>query len=123
MKKILLGIILLFPLQTIAADSVYNWGSWKDGIKPAAGPGVVAMVVAPAPVTNPNINIRPNETAELKRINSEAQHLAQLAEIERQTEAQTTSITEQVAPDAVIADGVISITSTSTIDTGAAPSL
>ncbi len=52
MKKMLLGISLLFPLQLLAADdSVFSWGDWAQGIKPAAGPAVIL----PAPVQQPNV--------------------------------------------------------------------
>jgi len=66
MKKILLGLTLVFPLQTVAADSVHSWGSWKDGIQPAAGP-VVARAI-PTTVKAPKINIRPNEAGNVNRI-------------------------------------------------------
>jgi len=66
MKKILLGIVILFPLQAFSADdSVYTWGTWSQGIQPAAGP--VAHVATPAPVLVTNVNLRPNEHAALNR--------------------------------------------------------
>ncbi len=56
MKKLLLGLVLLLPLQTFAADdSVYTWGVWTQGIKPAAGP---VIQVAPASVSQPKVNVR-----------------------------------------------------------------
>ena len=53
MKKILLGISLLCPMQLMATetDSVYTWGQWANGIQPAAGPAVVA----PAAAQQPNV--------------------------------------------------------------------
>lgn len=57
MKKLLLGLTLIFPLQSIAADdSVYSWGDWAKGIKPAAGPS--APQVTPSPVSVPNFTFR-----------------------------------------------------------------
>ena len=54
MKKVLLGISLLCPMQLMAAeDSVFTWGQWSQGIQPAAGPAVVAVVAAP--VQQPNV--------------------------------------------------------------------
>jgi len=77
MKKTLLGLTLLFPLQTVAADSVYNWGSWKDGIQPAAGP-VIARAI-PAAVKTPKINIRPNEAGNVNRIAEATRGAARIA--------------------------------------------
>ena len=63
MKKLLLGLIIIFPLQAISADdSVYTWGAWSQGIQPAAGPAVAA-VPTPSPIKTPNINFRPNENS------------------------------------------------------------
>ena len=66
MKKLLLGISLLFPLQLLAADkdSVYAWGAWAEGVKPAAGPVVIST---PAPADLPNIDFRPNENSAFSR--------------------------------------------------------
>lgn len=62
MKKILLGIALLFPLTAISADdSVYTWGVWSQGVQPAAG--AVVHIARPSPVQTPNINIRANENS------------------------------------------------------------
>ena len=61
MKKNLLGLALLLPFQAISAnDSVYTWGHWSQGIKPAAGP---AHIATPAPAKTPNVNFRPNENS------------------------------------------------------------
>jgi len=77
MKKILLGLTLLFPLQTIAADSIHSWGSWKEGIQPAAGP-VIARAI-PSAVKTPKINIRPNEAGNVNRITEATRGAARLA--------------------------------------------
>ncbi len=54
MKKLLLGISLLCPMQLMAAeDSVFTWGQWSQGIQPAAGSSAVAVVAAP--VQQPNV--------------------------------------------------------------------
>ena len=61
MKKLIAGISLLIPVQLMAAeDSVYSWGTWAQGIMPAAGNIASA---APAPAQKPNVNFRPNEAA------------------------------------------------------------
>ena len=61
MKKLFAGLALLLPVQLMAADdSVYSWGSWAQGVMPAAG-NVTA--IAPAPARKPDINFRPNEAA------------------------------------------------------------
>ena len=76
MKNILLGIIILFPLQAISADdSVYTWGAWSQGIQPSAG---LAQAVTPAPIQTPETNFRPNEHSAFDRISSDIarQHLA-----------------------------------------------
>ena len=65
MKKLLLGLAVIFPVQLLAADdSVYSWGAWADGIKPAAGP---VANITPAPAQKPLVNIRPNEAGPLTR--------------------------------------------------------
>jgi hypothetical protein len=66
MKKLLLGFALLIPCQLYAADddSVYSWGAWAQGIKPAAGP---AVVITPAPVDVPKVDFRPNENSAFNR--------------------------------------------------------
>jgi len=66
MKKLLLSLAMLFPLQAIAADdSVYTWGAWSQGIQPAAG---VAHAAIPAPIQTPNTSFRPNEHSAFERI-------------------------------------------------------
>ena len=62
----LIGLALLLPLQAIAADtdSVYSWGAWAQGIKPAAGP---SLAITPAPVDQPKVDIRANEASALTR--------------------------------------------------------
>lgn len=57
-KAILLVSAVLLSSPAIAADSVYNWGAWSQGLKPAAG-GIAQ--VTPPPVQRPEINFRPNE--------------------------------------------------------------
>jgi len=67
MKKLLLGLAVIIPAQLYAAeDSVYSWGAWADGIKPAAGP---VANLAPAPAQKPQVNFRPNETSAFNRTN------------------------------------------------------
>lgn len=46
-------------------DSVYSWGEWQNGIKPAAG-GPAARVTPP-PAQRPDINFRPNENSAFLR--------------------------------------------------------
>ena len=57
-KAILLVSAALLSSPAIAADSVYSWGAWSQGLKPAAG-GFVQ--VTPPPVQKPEVNFRPNE--------------------------------------------------------------
>ncbi|RDH82774.1 MAG: hypothetical protein DIZ80_10890 [endosymbiont of Galathealinum brachiosum] len=67
MKRIyLLAIALLVPMHAsaIEQDSVYTWGKWSEGLKPAAGP--VARVTPP-PAKTPNVNFRPNENSAFLR--------------------------------------------------------
>ena len=55
MKKLLLSLAIVLPSSVFAADnSVYAWGPWAEGIKPAAGP----VYVAPAPVSEPQVDTR-----------------------------------------------------------------
>lgn len=71
MKKLLLGLVALIPLQTIAADSVYSWGKWDATVKPAAGGIVSALSITPGAVEDPEIAMRANEAEELTRLNFE----------------------------------------------------
>jgi len=72
MKKLLLSLAMLFPLQAIAADdSVYTWGAWSQGIQPAAGP--VAHAATPAPVKTPNAKFRANEHSVFNRTADDTQ--------------------------------------------------
>jgi len=66
MKTLLLGLALLVPFQLLAAedDSVYSWGSWAQGIQPAAG---AVAGLTPAPVEQPQVNFRPNENSAFSR--------------------------------------------------------
>lgn len=66
MKSLLLGLVLCIPLQLFAAedDSVYSWGAWAQGIKPAAG---AVVSITPAPVEQPRVNFRPNENSAFSR--------------------------------------------------------
>ena len=65
MKKLLLGLAVIFPVQLLAADdSVYSWGAWAEGIKPAAGP---VANIAPAPAQKPQVQFRPNENSAFAR--------------------------------------------------------
>ena len=66
MKKLLCVLAVLLPASVFAADnSVYAWGPWADGIKPAAGP----MYVAPTPVSEPQVDTR-ESLALLREYNS-----------------------------------------------------
>lgn len=66
MKTLLLVLAIAVPFQISAADddSVYSWGPWSQGIKPAAGavPGIT-----PAPVEQPRVSFRPNENSAFSR--------------------------------------------------------
>jgi hypothetical protein len=65
MKKLLLSIALILPMQAFAdKNSVYEWGPWAEGVKPAAGPANAA----PAPVQNPQADVR-ESLALLRRYN------------------------------------------------------
>jgi len=97
MKKILLGLTMLFPLQAISADdSVYTWGTWSQGIQPAAGP--VAHVATPAPVQLAAVNLRPNEHSAFNRAPDDtarqaAEAARQAAEAARLASAELARIT------------------------------
>ena len=66
MKKLLCVLAVLLPASVLAANnSVYAWGPWADGIKPAAGP----MYVAPTPVSEPQVDTR-ESLALLREYNS-----------------------------------------------------
>lgn len=70
MKKVtLLALALAIPASVSAADkdSVYAWGAWAQNIQPAAGPRIE---VAPAAVSQPQVNFRPNENAAFNRVAS-----------------------------------------------------
>jgi len=66
MKQIYFVLAALISTQAIAADkdSVYTWGAWAEGLKPAAGP--VARVTPP-PAQKPDVNFRPNENSAFLR--------------------------------------------------------
>ncbi|HEY9201089.1 MAG TPA: hypothetical protein VIQ81_05810 [Gammaproteobacteria bacterium] len=66
-KATLLALALAIPATVIAADkdSVYAWGAWSQNIQPAAGPRIE---VAPAAVSQPQVNFRPNENAAFNRV-------------------------------------------------------
>lgn len=66
-KATLLALALAIPATAIAADkdSVYSWGAWSQNIQPAAGPRIE---VAPAAVSQPQVNFRPNENAAFNRV-------------------------------------------------------
>lgn len=66
MKTLLLSMVMILPTSLYAADnSVYAWGEWAEGIKPAAGP----VYVAPAPVSEPQVDTR-ESMALLREYNS-----------------------------------------------------
>ncbi|VAW68211.1 hypothetical protein MNBD_GAMMA09-1794 [hydrothermal vent metagenome] len=64
MKRSYLLALAAFMVSapSIAAekDSVYTWGVWAEGIKPAAGP---VAKVTPPPARQTDVNFRPNENA------------------------------------------------------------
>lgn len=66
-KATLLALALAIPASVTAADkdSVYAWGAWAQNIQPAAGPRIE---VAPAAVSQPQVNFRPNENAAFNRV-------------------------------------------------------
>ena len=65
MKKLILSMALLLPIHTaFADDSVYAWGSWSQGIQPAAG-GIASAT--PTSAQTPNVKFRPNEHPALNR--------------------------------------------------------
>ncbi len=65
-KAYLLTLTLLLSTSAIAIekDSVYTWGNWATGIKPAAGP---VAKVTPPPAQTPDVNFRANETSAFLR--------------------------------------------------------
>ncbi|MBI3188837.1 MAG: hypothetical protein HYZ31_13355, partial [Gammaproteobacteria bacterium] len=66
MKKLLWSLAIILPASVLAAEnSVYAWGPWSEGVKPAAGP----MYVAPTPVTEPQVDTR-ESLALLREYNS-----------------------------------------------------
>ncbi len=142
MKKMLLGISLLFPLQLLAADdSVFSWGDWAQGIKPAAGPAVIL----PAPVQQPNVAslTRSIQVAQEEQVSTvqaiaaaqaaadaaAAQAAAEAAAAQAIADAQAAAAAELAAIEQAAAANnseLISgtgVASTSTIDVNAAPSL
>jgi len=50
--------------MAVEKDSVYTWGAWAEGLKPAAGP--VARVTPP-PAEKTDVLFRPNENAAFLR--------------------------------------------------------
>jgi len=67
MKSVyILTLALLLPIQVMAVekDSVYMWGKWAEGLKPAAGP---VAKVTPPPAQTPDVNFRANETSAFLR--------------------------------------------------------
>jgi len=62
----ILTLALLLPIQSMAAekDSVYTWGQWANGVKPAAGP---VAKVTPPPAQTPDVNFRANESTAFLR--------------------------------------------------------
>lgn len=67
MKKHLLALTMLVPTVAAAGDSVYAWGPWAEGVKPAAG----STYVAASPVAEPTVEMR--ESIELLRQYNEIQ--------------------------------------------------
>jgi len=66
MKKVkcLLFTALLSSTSAMAEDSVYSWGSWSQGIKPAAGN---TATLTPPPSQLTQVDFRPNENSALTR--------------------------------------------------------
>lgn len=66
MKKLLLSLLAFMATSAWAAEhSIYAWGPWSEGIKPAAGP----VYVAPVPVSEPQVDLR-ESMALLREYNS-----------------------------------------------------
>jgi len=65
-KAYLVTIALLLPFQAMSVeqDSVYTWGKWANGLRPAAGP---VAKVTPPPAQTPDVNFRANETSAFLR--------------------------------------------------------
>jgi len=65
-KAYLLSLALLLPVHAgaVEQDSVYTWGQWANGVKPAAGP---VAKVTPPPAQTPDVNFRANEASALLR--------------------------------------------------------
>jgi len=67
MKTLLLFVIIILVSSNAVSDStdsVYSWGAWAEGIKPAAGPTYKNI---PPPIKRPDINFRPNENSAFLR--------------------------------------------------------
>lgn len=66
MKKVncLVFATLLSSTNAMANDSVYSWGSWSQGIQPAAG---ITATLTPPPSQLTQVDLRPNETTALTR--------------------------------------------------------
>ena len=55
MKKLFFSLLIVMSNSVFAADnSVYAWGPWSEGVKPAAG----SVYVAPAPASEPQVELR-----------------------------------------------------------------
>jgi len=71
-KTYLILLLLLLTSPVFASennskaiqDSVYTWGEWANGLKPAAGLGAQTT---PPPAQTPNVNFRPNENSAFLR--------------------------------------------------------
>jgi len=71
-KTYLLAFLFLLATPLFASDydddamtdSVYIWGEWANGLKPAAGLGAQTT---PPPAKTPNVNFRPNENSAFLR--------------------------------------------------------
>ena len=129
MKKIFLGLALLLPFQAISADdSVYTWGHWSQGIKPAAGP---AHIATPAPAKTPNVNFRPNEHSAFNRTVDDTPRQTAIARQAALAAAQAAQLAAaqaaQLAAALAAANGAIAtnvtVVPTGTIDPNARPSL
>lgn len=61
---LILALALPFQASAIEQDSVYTWGKWANGVKPAAGP---VAKITPPPAQTPDVNFRANENSALLR--------------------------------------------------------
>ena len=97
MKKLLFSLLIVVSNSVIAADnSVYAWGPWSEGVKPAAGP----VYVASAPASEPQVELRESLTLlrEYNNIQPPPQIITGLSNINPTISVEVTPPTPNVAP-------------------------